>query len=185
MPTAILKSECLIWATKFSGFGFWFLGTLNKGREHFKVKRCRQFMQNEWAEACWLAMTSFGFRGFQRTPQSALTSSPPCSPFGSFGSKAKLMTHKFVPKNRNQKIGKYFAHKCGVWSSQINDSKMPKWAPSSIHRSPQLFLLLPVQHCAKFSVVKHAQGFCAVGNMIKCQIIDLNYQIDLKLCGKS
>lgn len=70
------ESECLIWATKFSGFGFWFLGTLNKGREHFKVKRCRQFMQNEWAEACWLAMTSFGFRGFQRTPQPALTSSP-------------------------------------------------------------------------------------------------------------
>lgn len=95
------------------------------------------------------------------------------------------MTHKFVPKNRNLKIGKYFAHKCGVWSSQINDSKMPKWAPSSIHRSPQLFLLLPVQHCAKFSVVKHAQGFYAVGNMIKCQIIDLNYQIDLKLCGES
>lgn len=73
------------------------------------------------------------------------------------------MTHKFVPKNRNLKIGKYFAHKCGVWSSQINDSKMPKWAPSSIHRSPQLLLLLPVQHCAKFSVVKHAQGFCGVG----------------------
>lgn len=32
--------------------------------------------------------------------------------------------------------------------------------------------------------MKQAETLYRIGNMIKCQIIDLNYQIDLKLCGK-